>query len=92
MKEITFANYLRAKEVALSMNKDSAYLENYESRGSSYYRWIFSKDSIIVNFAHGEGNKDGRFARMWLIKGTAYKVGREDANLDFYNENIVVDK
>ncbi|WP_314694848.1 hypothetical protein [Tannerella forsythia] len=90
MKEITFANESRAREVALSMNKECAYLENYETRGSTYHRWIFSENAVVLNFEHGHGNKNGRFARMWLVKGSAYKVGRDETNLDFYNEKVVV--
>lgn len=92
MKEITFANETRAREVAFSMNKNAEPLENFESRGSAYHRWIFSENAVVVNFAHGHGNKDGRFTRMWLVKGSAHKVGRDETNLDFYNEKVEVKK
>ena len=89
-KTILFSNDNRAKEVAQNMNSNYKLLENFQSRGNAYYKWIFSKDSVVVAYTHGQGKHDGRFAVFRLIKGTAWKVGRDETDLEFYGEKIEV--
>ena len=89
-KTILFSNNNRAKEVAQNMNPNNMYLENFQSRGNAYYKWIFSDDAVIVAYTHGQGKHDGRFAVLRLIKGTAWKVGSDETDLEFYGEKIEV--
>lgn len=89
-KEITFANQQRAREVAKEMNPNYVWLQNNQTRGTTYYKWLFSKDAVYITFAHGEGNKNGRFTEFFLIKGSAVKVGRDEDDLGFYNEKVKV--
>ena len=89
-KTILFSNDNRAKEVAQNMNPNSVLLENFQSRGNAYHKWIFSEDSVVVAYTHGQGKHDGRFAVLRLIKGTAWKVGRDETDLEFYGEKIEV--
>ena len=90
MKKIVFANEKRATEVAQSMNPQHVVLVDNCTRGTTYYRWIFSNDAVVVVYNHGEGKNSGRFTVYFLIKGTAYKVGRDETDLSFYNEKVVV--
>lgn len=90
MKEIIFANEKRAEEVARSMNPQHIVLVDNCTRGTTYYRWIFSNDAVAITFAHGEGKNSSRFTVYFLIKGTAHKVGRDETDMSFYNEKVVV--
>lgn len=90
MKIIPFANYNRAAEVAENMNPNHIVLSDNETRGTTYYRWLFSEDATVLVYTHGEGKKGSRFQTYFLIRGTANKVGRDATNLDFYNEKIEV--
>lgn len=89
MKEITFSTECRAAEVAKEMNPKFVRLENNLARGSSYYEWEFSSDSVVINHEQGHGNRHGRFANLFLVKGEAYKIGR-DGSREFYNETVTV--
>lgn len=89
-KTILFSNNNRAKEVAQNMNPNYKLLENFQSRGNAYHKWIFSDDAVVVAYTHGHGKYDGRFAVLRLIKGTAWKVGRDETDLEFYGEKIEV--
>ena len=89
-KTILFSNNNRAKEVAQNMNPNYKLLENFQSRGNAYHKWIFSDDAVVVAYTHGHGKYDGRFAVVRLIKGTAWKVGRDETDLEFYGEKIEV--
>nr|DAI14364.1 MAG TPA: hypothetical protein [Caudoviricetes sp.] len=91
MKQILFSNNDRAKEVAQNMNPNSVLLENFQSRGNAYHKWIFSDDAVVVAYTHGHGKYDGRFAVLRLIKGTAWKVGRDEDDIEFYNQKVVVE-
>lgn len=90
MKEIIFANEKRATEVALSMNPQHVVLADNCTRGTTYHKWIFSDDSVVIVYNHGHGNMHGRFAVHFLIKGTAHLVGRDETDLSFYNEKITI--
>lgn len=90
MKTIPFANYERAAEVAESMNPNHIVLSDNETRGTTYYRWIFSEDATVLVYTHGEGKEGSRFQTYFLIRGTATKVGRDATNWEFYNEIIEV--
>ena len=87
---MTFSGHEAAKEVALRTNNSAIRLQDNQTRGTTYYRYIFSEDAVVANFVHGEGKKDGRFAVHFLISGTAHKVGRDENELSFYNESIEV--
>lgn len=89
-KYITFSNYDRAAEVAASMNPNNVRVDENQTRGSSYHSWVFSPDAVIINYEHGEGKRTSRFARQWLIKGTAWQVGRDETNLGFYDFKVIV--
>ena len=91
MKQILFSNNDRAKEVAQNMNPNSVLLENFQSRGNAYHKWIFSDDAVVVAYTHGHGKYDGRFAVLRLIKDTAWKVGRDEDDIEFYNQKVVVE-
>lgn len=90
MKTILFANYERAAEVAESMNPNHIVLSDNETRGTTYYRWLFSDDAVVLCYAHGEGKEGSRFQTYFLIRGDAAKVGRDAEDLGFYNEKISV--
>lgn len=89
-KFITFATLERCCQVAKEMNPNHRAIENCETRGNSYYKWIFSDDAVVLCHAQGQGKIDGRFANLWLIRGTAWKVGRDETDLEYYNEKVIV--
>lgn len=89
-KKILFSNKERAQEVAQSMNPNHRCLSDNETRGTTYYRWLFSDDAVVICYVHGEGKDGSRFQVYFLIRGTATKVGRDSENEEFYNEKIVV--
>lgn len=88
-KFITFATLERCSQVAKEMNPNHWFISNNETKGNSYYKWIFSDDAVVLCHAHGEGKADGRFANFWLIKGTAWMVGRDETDLEYYNEKVI---
>lgn len=87
-KFILFSTASRCNEVAQQMNPKSVRLQDNCTRGTTYYRWIFSEDAVVLNFTKGEGKAGGRFTDHYLVKGTAYKVGRDESDLEFYNEKV----
>lgn len=90
MKVIKFSSVDRCAEVAQEMNPDYKVVVDNCTRGNSYYEWAFSDDATILVSTSGHGKLDGRFTIYHLVKGTAYKVGRNSEDLDFYNESVKV--
>lgn len=90
MKVITFSNWQRASEVAKEMNPNHVLIEENQTRGTTYYSWVFSDDAVCVCYAHGEGKVGSRFQSYYLIRGTAWKVGRDETDLEFYGESVTV--
>ena len=82
-KQILFRLKVKAKQVALEMNPNMILLDNYCTFGRGRYFWRLSDDAVYIAFTSGQGKIDGRFAQMFLIKGSAEKI-------NFYGE--VVDK
>ena len=90
-REIIFANRDRCMAVASAMNENFIVLEDNCTFGTSYYKWEFAKGSTILRFTHGEGRVGGRFTRHFLVRGTAYKVGRgSNSNRDYFGESVTV--
>jgi hypothetical protein len=87
---IVFSNQTRAMDVALKMNNAAKMLQNNETRGTTYFRWVFSEDAVVIAFAHGEGKVSGRFSVYYLVRGAAYKVGRDPKDMKFYGETVKV--
>ena len=72
------------------MNPNSVEVQNNETRGSSYYRWEFSSNAVVVVYCSGQGNETGRFTRYFLVRGTATKVGR-DGDPAYFGEQVTVE-
>lgn len=77
-KEILFRGREKARSVAQDMNPNYKLLENYESRGTAWQKWYLSDDAVVIAYTSGEGKVDGRFARRYLVKGSAKLVNYYD--------------
>ena len=77
-KEILFRSREKARNVAKEMNANAQLPENYESRGIAWQKWYLSDDAVVIAYTSGEGKVDGRFARRYLVKGSAKLVNYYD--------------
>ena len=74
---------------ATRLNNRYKVLNNNQTWGDGYYKWVFSADSAIVTYEEGHGNIYEGNAKIFLVKGVARKVGRNVTDLKFFNETVV---
>lgn len=90
MKKITLSNREQAEKRATKMNPNFVELTNNQTTDGSYFHWIFSEDSIVVNYTSGIDSVMGGFTTNFLVRGVAETVGR-DGRVPLYHRIVSVE-